>query len=314
MKVGITGATGFIGGAVVPRFAKEGWDLVLLDNRSGPLAVESPEWPVENLDFSTEEGVRHLSDCDVVVHLGAVSGVMACAENPEETRRVNVGGTGRLVEGCAARHIPLAFASSMAVVGKPARLPVTETTPARPTHEYGRQKAEGERIVSSLAEKRAASSAVVRMSNVYGVYRRGGRTIAKPNVISLFVAQAAQGELRVNAPGTQRRNFIHIEDVVAHWVATVRFLLDQRSPSTQVFNCVSDESYSILELAGRVARLWKDGHPNTPDLRVQLVPNPRSSVEILDPEFHATRERTHQLLGIGCRRGVEETLRSLLAP
>jgi nucleoside-diphosphate-sugar epimerase len=90
-------------------------------------------------------------------------------------------------------------------------------------------------------------------------------------------------------------------------------LLDQRSPSTHVFNCVSDESYSVLEVAEKVARLWKEVRPNAPDLRIRLVANPRSSVEILDPEFHATRELTQNLLGITCQRAVEETLRSLLA-
>jgi len=161
-RVGVTGSSGFIGGALVPRLAAEGYSLELVDNHTGPLRVDYAQWPVTELDFAGPEALQRLGRCDVVLHLGAVSGVMACAEDPSGSARVNIAGTQRLVDECRARKIPVVFASSFAVVGHPEHLPVTEDTPARPTHEYARQKATGSRSCSGPtpgAPLRAPSSA-----------------------------------------------------------------------------------------------------------------------------------------------------------
>jgi UDP-glucose 4-epimerase len=311
-KVGITGATGFIGGALAPRLADAGYEVVLVDNRTGPLRIESARWPATKEDFASRRGLDLLSRCDIIVHLAAVSGVMACVQDPVATARVNVEGTQRLVSMCEANHIPLAFASSFAVVGNPNRLPVSEGTPPQPTHEYGRQKAEGERIVSQLSGARAASTAIVRMSNVYGTYLSDSGLADKANVISLFLRQSTTGRLVVNAPGTQRRNFVHIDDVVAHWAAAVRFLLTDAEPLGHVFNCASPETFSILELAEKVVRLCRETRPEAADVAVQIVPNPRASVEVLGPEFEVEREITTRVLGVTCHRSVEEAIRKEL--
>jgi UDP-glucose 4-epimerase len=311
-KVGINGGTGFIGGALIPRLAEAGHELVLIDNRSGPLQIESTKRLAEKADFSSAPGLRLLSECDVIVHLAAVFGIVACAENPSSSSRTNVDGTRRLVELCASHHIPLAFASSFAVVGHPGQQRITETTPPSPTHEYGRQKAEGERIVAGLSETRSAPSAIVRMSNVYGTYRVDGVTADKANVLSMFLRQALAGRLMVNAPGTQRRNFIHIDDVVSHWTAVVDYLAQNPDLKSQTFNVASAESLSILELEGTVARLWREDRPAAPELSIQIVANPRAALEVLDTELNIERQLTDQLLGITCQRSVEETIRSQL--
>jgi UDP-glucose 4-epimerase len=313
VKIGVTGAAGFIGGALVPHLAARGHDLVLVDNGTGPLRVEHARWPVPRIDFTSPEGVRRLSECDVVLHLGAVSGVMACAQDPAGTARVNVEGTAKIVEACAHRGTPLAFASSLAVVGAPEALPVTERTPARPTHEYARQKAAGEKIVTEAGERGPAPSAVLRMSNVYGTYAVVGQTIAKGNVLNLFVRQAADGVLRVNAPGTQRRDFVHIDDVVAHWETIVGFLAERRGhPGSFTFNVASGESYSVLDIAGKVARAWAAAHPAAPALEIRVVPNPREGIELVDPEFSVSRTWTEERLALGCTRQVDEVVDGLV--
>ncbi len=239
---------------------------------------------------------------------------MACAEDPAGTSRVNVAGTRRLVDACSARGIPIAFASSLAVVGAPEHLPATEETPARPTHEYARQKARGEEMVRELGRSGKASGAVLRMSNVYGGYLVRGRRIAKGNVLELFCRQATEGRLTVNAPGTQRRDFIHIEDVIAHWEATTRFLLAHRSDGGgRTFNVASGQSFSVLEIADKVANRWAVLRPSAPRLRIEVVPNPRQGVELVEPEFAVSRAVTERTLGLACRHSVDGTLDELLA-
>jgi len=313
-RVGVTGATGYIGGALVPFLANAGFDVCPVDDGSGAVRVESSRWPVRARDLASAEGLRVLADCDVVLHLGAVSGVMACADDPVGTARVNVAGTRTLVAACAARRVPVAFASSLAVVGAPQQLPVTEETPARPTHEYARQKAAGEAILTEFSSSAGISGAVLRMSNVYGTYLSEGRAVAKGNVLQLFSRQAAEGRLTVNAPGTQRRDFIHLEDALAHWAAAVRFLRSSPGQTgAATFNVASGESCSVLEIADKVVRGWAALHPGSPAVRVDLVPNPRQGVELIDPEFAVSRAETERRLGVSCHHTVDDSLNELLA-
>lgn len=310
VRVGVTGASGYIGGALVPELAARGYKVSLLDDGTGPLHVIHPSWPVLPVAFESPTGLKTLAECDVVLHLGAISGVMVCANDPSGTARSNVAGTQSLIEVCRQRRIPLAFASSLAVVGSPEELPVTERTPARPTHEYARQKAQGEAIVHTLSERYGVPSAVLRMSNVYGSYSVGPRTVAKGNVLSLFLEQAPKGVLHVNAPGTQRRDFIDIHDVIAHWLAIVDWLRrDSSDPSPTTFNVASGESYSVLEIAEKVRTAWTNGRNPGKDLGVEIVPNPRAGVELVDFDFSVSRETTERTLGVRCQLTVDEFLR-----
>jgi UDP-glucose 4-epimerase len=314
VRVGVTGASGFIGGALVPFLAGKGYELRLVDNRTGPIEVTYPEWPVEGDDFQSETGLAALADCDVVLHLAAVSGVMACARDPEGSARHNVAGTARLIEACRERRIPVAFASSLAVVGAPSEFPVRESTPPRPTHEYARQKAAGEAIVADLCRDGRAPAALVRQSNVYGGYRANGRIVTKGNVLQLFAQQALTGTLSVNAPGTQRRDFVHIEDVIAHWDAILRFLLRPgAAPDATTFNVATGEGFSVLEIAGLVARTYAQVHPGAAPLSIEVVPNPRGGIELIEPEFAVSRDRTEQILGLRCRQTIGSALPTILA-
>lgn len=313
VRVGVTGATGFIGGALVPALAAQGYELRLVDDRSGPVRVEYAEWPAVAADFAGEAGVRALSDCDVVLHLAAVSGVMPCARDPAGSARVNVEGTRRLYEMCRERRIPVAFASSFAVVGAPERLPVREDAAPRPTHEYARQKALGETLTTELARTGHLATANLRQSNVYGGYLASGRRVAKGNVLEMFARQARDGRLLVNAPGTQRRDFIHIDDVIAHWEAAVRFLRRPSAPAVaSTFNVASGEAVSVLEMAERVVRAYATLRPDQPPVRVDVVPNPREGVELVEPEFAVDRGATERALGVRCRHRVDDEIPTIL--
>jgi UDP-glucose 4-epimerase len=312
-KVGVTGASGFIGGALVPFLARRRYDLRLVDNRTGPVEATHRDWPVARREFESDAGLALLSDCDVVLHLAAVSGVMACARDPEGSARSNVGGTARLVAMCRERRIPLAFASSFAVVGAPEEIPVRESTPARPTHEYARQKAAGENLVAALGREGIVPTAVVRQSNVYGGYRVEGRYISKGNVVQLFAQQAVAGRLSVNAPGTQRRDFIHIDDVVEHWEAIARFLLrPDASPAPTTFNLASGEALSVLEVAEKVRREFARLRPTASPVRIDVVPNPREGIELGEPGFAVDRTETERTLGVGCRVTLDVALPLIL--
>ncbi len=312
--MGITGASGFIGGALVPYLAARGHRLILIDDRSGPIQVIHPDHPVENRDLRDPATLGLLDGVDVVLHLAAISGVMACANEPELSRTVNLGATRLLAAWCRSTGTPIAFASSFAVVGIPERLPITEETPPKPTHEYARQKAEGENLVAEAAGPDGVPVAVLRMSNVYGRYALGERIVAKGNVLNAFASQAAtDGVLKVSAPGTQRRDYIHLFDVLAHWEAAVRYLATPGRPARRTtFNVASGENATVLDLAEKVTGHWKRLYPQRP-IATRVVPNPRGSIELLQPEFEVNRSWTERELGVRCERTLEASIDGILA-
>jgi len=311
-RIGLTGATGYIGTALAAKLAASGHTVIGLDNQSGPVRTPVTRAGIHPGDIRDESTWKPLADADVLLHLAASSGVMVCAEDPVGTATVNVDATDRLARWSAGRGIPFAFASSFAVVGIPEALPITETTPARPTHEYAWQKARGEAVVVGAFAHASVPAAVVRMSNVYGRYRVDGQVVAKGNVLNLFAQQAAAGGLRVSAPGTQRRDFVHLLDVLDHWEAVARWLGRRATTGCPTFNVASGESSTVLDLAGRFARAWGAAHPDRPPPSVDIVPNPRGAVELLQSEFAIDRRWTGSTLEIPIRHGLDDGVRAIV--
>jgi UDP-glucose 4-epimerase len=295
VRLGITGAGGFIGRRLAVRAEEEGHTLVLVDR------VPHPRLPTITADYWDAEPLRALAGCEVVLHLAAISGIVACDQNPALARRVNIEGLCHLAEALEAQGRPMVFASSFSVVGEPRVQPIPEETPYAPLNEYARQKVAGEMVTRSLG----ARGIVVRMSNIYGSYELDGTVHRKGNVITLFAQQARSGRLRLHAPGTQARDFLHVEDAVEIWLAAARYAPTAREGAT-ILHAASGEMWSVRELADEVQRLLPER------VSEELVANPR--VESVVPEFAVAVERTQKLLGVRPKHRVKDVLRAELAP
>jgi UDP-glucose 4-epimerase len=289
MKVGITGAGGFIGRPLAAALHDSGASLVLVDQ------VAHPTLPTIPRDYAAPESLAALADCDVVVHLAAVPGVIACEKDPVGSRRTNIVELAALVDAVEARGIPLLFASTFSVLGEPAVQPITWTTPYSPLNEYARHKVAGEMLVRSLRQR----GFILRMSNVYGPYTLGGTTYRKGNVITLYCEQARQGTLRIHEPGTQARDFIHIEDVVTHWRAAIEYAR-RPAPRTHLLHVAGGEMWSVLGIAEEIRR-----NVSRP-LTFERVPNPRT--ESIGPEFQVEVAPTRQELGVTIHHNVRTTI------
>lgn len=151
MKVLVTGASGFVGRAVVPRLLAAG-HRVRAAMRSGALPVAGVEsFVVGDIDGSTNWAAA-LEGVDAVVHLAArvhqPRGTLA------DFRKVNRDGTARLARSCRRGQRFVLMSSIRAVVDESHPTVVDEATVPRPTTPYGISKLEAE------AELRAAASEV----------------------------------------------------------------------------------------------------------------------------------------------------------
>ena len=169
----VTGATGFVGSALVSRLAHEGIEArasVRRDNASMPNGVHT----VQVGDLTADaDWSRALAGVGVIVHAAARVHVMDdTATNPlNEFRRINVQGTLNLARQAAAAGVRrFVFISSIKVNGEATKLGVpfsADNIPA-PLDPYGVSKMEAEQGLRAMAAQTGMEVVIIRPPLVYG--------------------------------------------------------------------------------------------------------------------------------------------------
>jgi len=313
--VAVTGAAGYIGSRVVWRLreAHPDWDLAALDNFYLGDVREVRGVAVEHVDV-TDRGrlADALDGADVVLHLAAISGVDDCDAKPGLAHEVNVNGTSNVAWHCRRTGAALTFPISMAVLGDPGTFPITPDLPRDPMNWYGRTKLSGEHLVADTADGAFPAHTLLK-SNLYGSHRVGDRRVSKGTVINFFVDRALSGEpLTVYEPGSQSRNFVHVDDVARAYVRSAERLLDQLAAGetgARLYGIASDEDPGVMAVARTVRELAAEIAGI--DVGIELVENPRSG-ETLVEEFAVDTGRARADLGWEPTHTVRESVRDLL--
>lgn len=220
MRGFITGGAGYIGSTLISHLLEKGYGILSVDNlRRGDYKFleryrENPGLKLVVADIRDRtrlEGVfRDFGDIEVIFHLAALSGLELCRENPEEAIEVNILGTFNVLD--VARKFDIRrviFASSAAVYGVPAKLPVEEEHPLRPVNLYGVTKAAGERLMSLYHDNYGLETVILRLGNIYGV----GLYTRWETVIPRFVRLGLEGKpLTIYGDGGSSRDFVHVWD------------------------------------------------------------------------------------------------------
>ncbi|MCK8785364.1 ADP-glyceromanno-heptose 6-epimerase [Roseomonas sp. NAR14] len=277
----VTGAAGFIGSNLARAFAAEGHRVVACDRLR-----QGPKWrnlaDVALHDLITPEALpdwlgRHAGAVSLVLHMGAVSATTET--DVDRIVRENVRTTLDLWEWCARQRVRFLYASSAATYGDGALGFDDDPAPAalaalRPLNAYGWSKhLVDRRLLADARDGRATPPgwAGLKFFNVYGPGEdHKGEMRSVVNKIMPVVRDGGTVQLfRSHRPdyadGAQRRDFIHVDDIVAviRWLAAkpeVSGLFNLGTGEARSWNDLARAVFAAMGRAPRIAYIDMPPH------------------------------------------------------
>jgi UDP-glucose 4-epimerase len=315
LHVAVTGAAGYIGSRVVRLLqnAHPEWALTTIDNFYLGDVRGIGETDVVHVDVRNRSALEDaLTGSDIVLHLAAVSGVDDCETNADLAYEVNVTGTTNVAWFCRKTGAALAFPFSMAVLGDPESFPISVDDGRDPMNWYGRTKLIGERLVEEFAAD-AFPAHLFLKSNLYGEHTIDGQRVSKGTVINFFVNRVFDEKpLTVYEPGTQSRNYIHVDDVARAYVRSAERLQEQLNrdeTGIEKYEIASKEDPGIMTVAETVRQSAQEEIDT--DVDVTLVENPRGGETLVD-RFEVDISKAREQLNWEPQHTVESSIRRLL--
>ena len=221
----VTGGLGFIGSNLVHALIAGGAsvrviDALVPDHGGDPRNIEPLQ--VETLIAGVGDGAvgEFIDGADIIFNLAGQVSHTASMLDPVQDLRLNTIEHAEFLE--TLRRINpgarLVHASTRQVYGRVAALPVDEATAANPVDVNGVAKLAGEQLHLVYAQAYGMAVTSLRLSNVYGPRQR--LTSDQLGFLPVFFRKALAGEtIDLFGDGSQRRDCLHVDDVVAACLA-----------------------------------------------------------------------------------------------
>jgi UDP-glucose 4-epimerase len=231
----VTGGAGFIGSNLIEALLKRrAYKIVSLDNYSTG-KKENHIAGAKYIKGNTKEIEKLISvKPDLVFHLGEYSRVEKSFDDIKMVWNSNKDGTFAVLEFCRKHNIKIIYAGSSTKFA--------DGGLGRDQSPYAWTKASNTELVQNYGQWFGLPYAITYFYNVYGP--REISTGPYATLIAIFKEQFKSGKsLTVVSPGTQMRNFTHVDDIVNG------LILAGEKGSGDNYGLGSTKSFSILDVA-----------------------------------------------------------------
>ncbi|EGG94573.1 UDP-glucose 4-epimerase [gamma proteobacterium IMCC1989] len=259
-KILITGGAGFIGSHLCESFARNGeYEVYSLDN----YFTGSEKNHLDNVEYIKGDTIDISSlinfTPDIVYHLGEYSRVEQSFEDITTVWKYNKESIFAVLEFVRKSGCKIIYAGSSTKFG--------DGGLGRNASPYAWTKATNTELVMNYGSWYNVPYAITYFYNVYGKREISEGRYA--TLVALFTKKMMLGEtLTVVSPGTQKRNFTHIDDIIDALMLVGKYGYGDE------YGIGSHESYTILEVAdmfgGNVEMLpERKGNRMTADVLVE---------------------------------------------
>ena len=248
-RVIVTGGAGFIGSHLVDKLVEQGIEVIIFDNLStGDINNLNPKAKfVEQVDLCSL-GTYNKSDfdgVDTIFHLAASTSVQESIKQPLKYNRNNINSVLNILTAASSIDSVkrVVFSSSSSVYGD-AKTPTSENHSLNPLSPYALNKLMGEQYCKLFSDIYDLDTVCLRYFNVYGDRMNdNGYKLVFP----IFKEQMLNDKpLSINNDGEQRRDFIHVDDVVN---ANILVAKHKSNFNGDIYNVGSGTNYSVNEIA-----------------------------------------------------------------
>jgi UDP-glucose 4-epimerase len=253
MRALIVGGAGFIGSHLARRLLREEDTerVVVYDNlSSGSIGhldgcLDDPRCELIKADVKhLEQLANALRDVDVVYHLAANPDIAKAVRQPDIDFWEGTYLTQNVLEAMRLNGVKqIFFTSGSGVYGDSPETVFTESHgPCLPISTYGASKLACEALICSYCHMFGLIGRAFRVANVVGPRQTHG-------VGYDFIRRLKQdpGHLRILGNGSQRKSYIHVDDVLAALFLIRDSLLD--SVPFDVFNVATDDYITVNQVA-----------------------------------------------------------------
>lgn len=221
MKLLITGGLGFIGSNLADSLSKKNHKIKILTktlSKKNNIKNSYDKVEIEKINLTNFKRLGQIIEKfkpDIIIHLAGNTSHSKSFEEPLEDIDSNSKTTLFMLEKIRELGLSCKFVlgSTFIVIGKPTKLPVTESTPCNPTTIYGTNKLASEHFCKIYHDVYGLDTVIFRITNSYGPREQ---VISTKNAVNFLIYEASnRKEISIYNKGKFFRDFIYIDDVVS---------------------------------------------------------------------------------------------------
>ena len=243
----VTGVAGFLGSHLSEQLAKEGHNVLGIDNMIGGYEDNIPKnikfFKIDCCDFLKIKEI--MEGINIVYHCAATAHEGLSVFSPFEITKNNYLASVSIFSAAVNEKVKrIIFCSSMARYGEQPT-PFIESTKPLPVDPYAISKVAAEEVLINLCELNKIEWVIAVPHNIIGPRQKYDDPFR--NVVSIMINRMLQGKAPIiYCDGEQKRCFSYIDDCLSCLLP----MLDQEDLNRQIINIGPDEEFvSINKVA-----------------------------------------------------------------
>ncbi len=268
MNICITGPLGHIGSALIRNLPSSVDRVHLIDNMYKQRYYSlfdlpsKPHFVFHQIDIFSQDMEKIIKDCQIVIHLAAISDAESSMKEQKEVNRVNKKGLGYIIDLCAKYDCAIMFPSTTSVYGSSAELvdEIASGKDLQPQSPYAESKLYGERLLKLAGKKKGLKYVIVRFGTIFG-HSIGMRFNTAVNKFG-FQAASNQNITVWKTAYNQKRPYCDLVDCIS---AICHIITN---------NLFDNEVYNIVTVNVTVKDIIDTIKKYVPDVKISYVNSP----------------------------------------